>query len=188
MIAIDDCHIDLIYGLVRAFKPESILELGYGTGKTTDAILRALRENESWHYSYNLVDNLWDFNGRRPERLSNAWLNHNRIEFYKEDEKDFLRLAVQKVWHYDFIISDADHQHAHEHCELYNQILKPGGFLIAHDTTNADYPDLCQIPVHFRNRTLNRNDDRFDVMTFNRSSVASEKCSRGLTVIRKRSK
>ena len=34
-VAIDECHLDLVYGLVRSHKPTNVLEIGVGSGRTT---------------------------------------------------------------------------------------------------------------------------------------------------------
>ena len=46
-VAIDECHLDLVYGLVRSHKPENVLEIGVGSGRTTAYLSKALEKNEN---------------------------------------------------------------------------------------------------------------------------------------------
>jgi predicted O-methyltransferase YrrM len=158
MIQIDDCHIDLIYGLIRAQKPHRLLELGYGTGRTNHAIQRAIQAN--CRGLLEVVDNFYDWGGSRPEHFDDSGFT-----FHLSDETEFIVGCQAK---YDFIVADGDH-HRTDFKVL--NLLNPGGIIVFHDVTNEDFPNLRNLLV-------------LDGLLFNSSSIESERCSRGLLVYR----
>ena len=172
-VKIDKAHSDLIYGLVVAAKPRSILEFGLGGGESTDSILRAVEFNQN-SPTYTLVDNWVDFGGKIPVVVLKRYLN--RVNLITAEEKDFVFSTAEK---YDFIFSDADHNHTHEWFDhVYDNLLEPDGTLIYHDVDffETELPNLRQIYFRSAERKLTFH-------LFNKSSRPEERCSRGLLVI-----
>lgn len=172
-VKIDKAHSDLIYGLVVAAKPRSIIEFGLGGGESTDSILRAVAFNKN-SPTYTLVDNWADFGGKIPAAASKRYLD--RVTLVTAAEKDFVFSTREK---YDFILSDADHNHTQEWFDhVYDNLLEPNGTLIYHDVDffETEFVNLRQIYFRAEERNLSFH-------LFNRSSRPEERCHRGLLVI-----
>jgi predicted O-methyltransferase YrrM len=178
-VAIDDCHLDLVYGLVRAHKPENILELGVGSGRTTAYLVKALEKNENVK-KLTLVDNWIDWKGDKPEHITKF---QDKVQLVESDELSFI--LQQNNTMYDFIFSDADHWNTHKWFEyVFFSTLKPGGILIYHDVSIAGhcpkdgfrFPNLEEILVKCKKYGLSH-------MHFDRSSTKDEACWRGILVI-----
>lgn len=166
-VCIDECHADLLYGLVRAHKSRSVLELGYGRGRSLKSIKRACVDNEI-SARYDLVDNWSDFGGVKPESAVEPGIN-----FIVQDEGAFTRTFIGTP--YDFIFSDADHTHAQEWFnETYTSLLANGGIIAYHDVCN--FPNLYNIVRDCEAQSLNH-------VVFNKSSITGEACCRGLLVV-----
>lgn len=190
MVAIDVAHARLIEGLVMSFKPTNILELGYGGGRSHNAICVGARFNQN-SPKYTLVDNWMDWNYAQPEDVHKSVIRHqlnhktgdsdrntfSHFAVVTKDERDFViqSRAFAGFAEYDFIMSDADHQHSHEWAAyVYNELLASPGILIYHDV-DGSYPGLGELPAKFQNSVV-----------FNRSTREDEECKRGLLVIFKR--
>ena len=180
-VRMDVVHADLIGALVGAHKPASILELGFGSGIVTDAILRALYKGFPAIAlpTYRVVDNWQDWSTGKPEaELREAYGPYPDIEFVTvESERAFIAATLtDPVTRYDFIVSDADHHHAHEwFYDVYERILTPGGILIYHDVSRG-YGGLASIVTECADQNLRH-------VVFNRNALPSEACDRGLLVI-----
>jgi hypothetical protein len=85
-VAVDQCHLDLVYGLVVSHKPKSILELGVGSGRTTRTLIRAAEYNQN-KPEITLVDNWIDFHGVVPKCIQNYRKFCNVVT---SDEMDFV--------------------------------------------------------------------------------------------------
>jgi predicted O-methyltransferase YrrM len=170
-IEIDEAHALLISGLIAAHKPRRVLEMGFGRGVATQAILQGLEFNEV-PFAYDLVDNWTDFGRVKPDITEVE--RFFCINFITDDEKSFVHCEHVP---YDFIMSDADHYHTHEWFDrVYTTMLAPGGILIYHDITNRDFPNLMSIYTHVY-------DSQIGHVLFNKSTRHSELCDRGLLVI-----
>lgn len=189
MIGIDKAHADLIAGLIKSFKPTCILELGYGDGVSHDAIAGAALYNQN-KPRYTLVDSWHDWNFVMPtavhETIRTHSLNHvthkgeyNTFETFSivtSTEEDFVKTALSKGMQYDFIMSDADHQHSHEWSpEVFDKLLASPGILIYHDV-DGSYPGLGMLPGFYDNTGY----------VFKNSTREDEECKRGLLVIFKK--
>ncbi|SRR5258708_2257494 len=164
MIAIDDAHCDLIYGLVRAFKPHSVLEFGYGTGKSALAIHRACTANDQ-PFRQVIVDNWVDWGGSPPSDLLRNFVT-------TADEEDFVRTTDQK---FDFILCDADHQKTDKYWRrIYFHLLNRSGIVLFHDVTNPDYPNL---------QAIVDESVQLNQALFNMNSQPNERCDRGLLAL-----
>lgn len=171
-VKIDDCHAELIYGLIVSQKPTDILELGFGCGHTAKVILRGLQYNGKESNRYLIVDNWMDHDRKMPVQAASL-IDHG-IQFVTSEERDYIASCKET---FDFILSDADHQHTNEWMEqVYQDKLRPGGILIYHDVMGPEYPNLFSIVTNCRNRGISH-------VVFNENSRPEERCDRGLLVI-----
>ena len=188
-VQVDICHGDLIANLVKCHKPKSVLELGFGSGFSARKILAALDYNESEALTpsygppatYTMVDNWldWAEKGAPPPDLSE--FEGTRANIVESDEYRFVFGAKEK---WDFIFSDADHFNAQRWFDhVFDNLLNEKGILIYHDICESAppngefwFPNL----THILNRTRERKLSHY---LFNRDSLASERCWRGLLVI-----
>lgn len=172
MIAVDVSHAYMLTALVAARKPQKILELGFGAGASCRAILEGLNFNIQ-PYSFTLADNWLDFGGVPPSETSEE--QYKNINFITSAEKEFVFECIEK---FDFIFSDADHQHTQEWFEhVYNNLLRKEGILIYHDVTCTQFfPNLMQIYADVVRKDIHH-------MLFNYNSRPDERCDRGLLVI-----
>lgn len=179
MLEIDKCHIDLIAGLIKAQKPKNVVELGLGSGKSSEGILEALNYNGE-DYKYILVDSGIDWGTDVPEEKLKFLSNYKNTGFCKANEIDFV-FNVKET--FDFILSDADHWNTDKWFDyVYDRLLNKGGILVYHDVSlghegiSMNFPNLDNI--YHRCKHLNLN-----FRHFNKSSRSDEECGRGLLVI-----
>lgn len=178
IVKIDECHITLIYGLIVAHKPASILELGYGSGASLNSNLWACTYNQN-NPRYVVVDNWLDYGYQKPAFLTKYDDNvkNVKVSFVTADEGDYVRDCNET---FDFILSDADHQRTDQWFErVYDELLADNGILIYHDVTNKVFPNLDSILQKCEREHLR-------YMLFNKNSIPGERCDRGLLVISKR--
>jgi predicted O-methyltransferase YrrM len=167
-VSIDTAHSALIMGLVLSLKPARVLELGLGSGITGELIVRCLEYNGIG--AYTLVEGFVDSGGSRT--TDPTWLR-TTDEIVASMESDYV--SKSESGQFDFILSDADHLHAHLHVANTIRICRPGGIVVWHDTANSSFPSLAEIPSRARNLGCH-------VVQFNRESRADERTGRGLTV------
>lgn len=139
----------LLYGLVRACRPETVVEIG--TGGSTACILWGLKHNEMGHlHTCDVFLSDDDDSVHYPvthERDANGkTLNHNHAEvirwirkwgmedictIHHESSKDFVQKWDQPL---DFMMVDGDHKRdfVENDMQLLNYI-KPGGYACFHD-------------------------------------------------------
>lgn len=79
-----------MYGLLRSHKPETVLELGVGSGRTTAKMITALKK-------ITLVDNWVDWKGDRPSHIKEL---EEHVDIVESDEKEYL-FSCNKT--FDFI-------------------------------------------------------------------------------------
>jgi len=171
LVKIDANHAKFVCALVMCTKPQRILELGFGAGEATRAILAGLRYNER-DFEYTVVDNWVDFGGIQPEITKTG--EFSAVKFITSGECQFVK---EPHGIFDFIFSDADHnntQHWFEH--VYNNLLSRDGVLIYHDVTNPSFPNLLRIYMD----SVRKN---YDHILLNVSSRRDERCGRGMLVI-----
>ena len=172
IVKMDQCHLDLIYGMLVSHKPKKVLELGMGSGIATDVILKAFEYN-GIPLDLTCVDNWLDWNFLKPKEISSY--ETKGVKVITSAEKDFVYSCKD---HFDFIVSDADHDHAQEWFQQSFSLLAPGGIIIYHDVTNPDFANLYSLFQSARAEHLSH-------FLFNTSSRHEEKCERGLLVIQK---
>lgn len=172
-VKVDEAHCALLAGLVRAHKPENILEFGFGGGGSLQAISDAASDNGKC-VEYILVDNWKDFDGIAPPDAS-KWADI-LTEIIVMDEGEFVAASIANGDNgFDFIMSDADHANTQKYfAEVYDRLLNPGGILCYHDVCN--YPNIWEIVEECRRRGLSH-------VVFNKNSQPWEACFRGLLVI-----
>lgn len=115
-----------LHALIRALKPDSVVEIGSGTGCSSNHIASALKANGHGHLvtidrgnTPRIADDLKPF-----------------VTVLGEDAINWLALAPDNS--IDFILEDADHSEAL--CNVIGELaktkLKPGGVLMAHDAAH----------------------------------------------------
>jgi predicted O-methyltransferase YrrM len=167
---IDQAHCELIYGLAVSLKPRAILELGYGQGASARALWRAVVYN-GIQCQYDLVDDWRDHAGRIPQELEGM------EKIFSMTEVEFYRTNFEFEC-YDLILSDADHEHAHQWFDQSLAMLRSPGLLIYHDVCNPNHPALGDLISRADSAGLSR-------LVFNKNSRPGEQCNRGLLVISK---
>lgn len=194
-IMMDACHMDLICGLVASLKPSRVLELGVGSGVLTRRILQTLTNYGLNDSQLTCVDNFSDFGGKCPahlggfpgfdSRVCDFPGFDSRVSLCVMGELEFLMalrracgFEIGPLQVYDLIVSDADHNNTHLWMDKTLEILNPGGILIYHDVLNSDFPNLRSLITQAGEKGLSH-------FVFSRNSVPSERCDRGLLVIRK---
>lgn len=173
IVKIDHAHSQFIKSLVMCSKPKTILEIGLGGGESADAIIDGIIFNEL-ATNYTIVDNWLDFDYQMPNIVQEKYSKYANL--ITSGEYEFVHQCTDS---FDLIMSDADHSHSQiwfDH--VFNNLLNPGGYLIYHDVTNAAYPNLFKIVESATRKNLN-------FFIFNKNSLPSERCDRGLIVIKK---
>ena len=124
--AIWDVEGRAIHALIRSLKPVNVVEIGSGTGCSTNHIASALKANGDGH-----VVTL--------DRGNTPRINDEHSEYVTVlpgDAFEYLELLPDNS--IDFILEDADH--SEEMCyrvgELAKRKLVPGGVLVAHDAAH----------------------------------------------------
>ncbi len=175
IVKIDVNHAQLVTALVMSQKPGRVLELGFGSGEATRAILAGLRYNGAG-CEYTIVDNWLDFDGIQPAITQDP--EYAGINFVTSPENVFVSEALHAQNQYDFIFSDADHMATQNWFEpVYQQLLARAGILIYHDVTNTrDFPNLLRI---YHDCVRNG----YHYALFNNNSRTDERCDRGLLAI-----
>lgn len=171
-VEMDDAHIALIKGMAMALKPSRILELGIGSGKTTNALIEAVQFNRN-NCSITVVDNWCDWQGVQPEI---SGVIPPFVEIVTKDEEQFVRNESPLA--YDLIVSDADHKNSHKWWRETLGLLTFQGVAFFHDITNPDYPNLRSIE-------FDADLEKWQTKVFNKSSTFTERCSRGLLMVYK---
>jgi uncharacterized protein YkvS len=82
LVKMDDCHIELIYGLLISHKPKKVLEVGIGSSVVTNRIIEAFDYNDI-EVDLTCVDNFTDWGGVPPLDLN----IHKR--YIVSNEKEF---------------------------------------------------------------------------------------------------
>ncbi len=169
-VTLDQCHLDLLYGLMVSLKPKHALELGIGSGQVTDLIIRAFEYN-GLPLDLTTVDNWLDWDYQMPAVA--AEYEKKGVHIVTASEMDYSRSLRRS---FDLIISDADHHHAHSSFPIFMKHLNRGGMFVCHDVANPDFPNLRLIYSAVRCAGLPH-------LFFNASSRPDEHCQRGLLVI-----
>lgn len=149
-----DCR--AIYHLVRALKPQNVLEVGTHIGSSTLIIAGALRENGGGKITSVDILNVNAPNGpwkklhlaKTPAGNIAAIGCETVTRFVASPAQDFMAQTEER---FDFIFLDGDHSAAAVYGEVAHalKILRPGGVILLHDVFPAKkplYPDGNIIP------------------------------------------
>lgn len=148
---------ELLYALVRALRPQTIIETGVSTGTTTAYILAALADNGAGHlHSIDLPATLQLTNGRVavavPSSLRDRWTYH-----WGSSRRLLPPLLAEVRGTLDLFIHDSDHRYAAMRWELEQaySALSPAGCLVADDAGfHSAFSDFGQAvggtPVYVR--------------------------------------
>ena len=172
-IKIDSAHAELVYGLVVSLKPDTILELGLGGGKSADSIIKAIKYNDK-NCKFTIVDNWLDFGGIIPDEVNSKYNQY--ADIVTANEKDFVFSCNKK---FDFIFSDADHYSTDQWFDyVFENLLNENGILIYHDINlfESCFQNLLSIYKTVKEKGYSH-------YLFNKNSKNGERCHRGLLVI-----
>jgi predicted O-methyltransferase YrrM len=168
MIQIDPTHISFIYGCMIARKPYNILELGVGTGLTTQALIKA--RNFNGRGIITCVDNWSGYGGTPPDYVKEL---SKDVIIITAEEEDFVENSQQGV--YDFLVFDADHFATEKRIARIFSMAKINAFLFFHDVTSS-FTNLSYIIDWVKDR-------KYPYYVFNECSRPDEECSRGLLFV-----
>lgn len=121
---------ELLSGIVRATKPERVIETGTHKGFSTLMIASALKRNELGHLY--TIDRM-DFNVMEECRQFEL---DQYVTFIKDDSRRALRELTNKIGKIDLIVLDSEHSRLSV-CEEIDAALpgiKPGTIIAIHDT------------------------------------------------------
>ena len=180
LVAMDKAHIELIAAVAAALKPKRVLEMGYGSGRTTQAMIMANALYELGLH-YTLVDNWTDWNGVMPAEVVALTMTKNMVfNVCTSTEEQFVGELSKKGEAFDLIVSDADHHRSHFWFSVVlERLLAPGGVAFFHDVCSPDFKSLWNLPIYARNWGM-------DIRVFSASSLKEERCERGLLMVMKR--
>jgi len=122
----------ILYGLIRLFKPNKIVELGTFSGTASNYMIQAAYDNKKGHFLS--VEN-------RPKTDPNylSVLNKELVNLCPEKEIKFIASqdafsVLSQIKSCDFIFEDTDHgDMTKKLIPLAVEKLNPGGILISHD-------------------------------------------------------
>jgi len=128
----------IIYTIIRALKPEIVVETGVSNGCSTYFILKALEQSKKgFLYSIDLPLDVSsaliplgrDIGWLVPERLRHRW------KLLLGDAKEMLPQLLSNLHEIDIFLHDSDHSYEHMIFEFKTawKYLRKGGILFAHD-------------------------------------------------------
>lgn len=171
--AIDIPHGMLILGALLSAKPKNILEIGIGTGFITNLLLDGIEYNQIG--TLTSIDNYHDLGGNLPNRVLDALKLRSNINIIAPiEERDFVNQC--SINHFDFLVSDGDHNNADQWVDRIFDIMKPNSFMFFHDVNNSGYPNLKK----YQTRAIELNKPNY---LFNYSSRNDEECERGILMV-----
>lgn len=116
---------EFLYGLVRAIKPENILETGTHKGIASSYMALALKENNKGH-----LDTI-EFDPQHYEEDYHMWDSLTISNYITLHEMKSENFVTDKV--YDLVLLDTEPDiRFEEFIQFYNSV-KPGGIIIIHD-------------------------------------------------------
>jgi predicted O-methyltransferase YrrM len=144
---------ELLYVIVRQFKPNIIVETGVSSGVSSAYMLQALEDNKNGHlYSIDYPNHTMPDENRLlsgqesgfviPKDLRQRW------SLYIGKSKDLLDPILAKNTNIDMFVHDSEHSYENmffEYTKVWKYI-KDGGLLLSHDINeNAAFKDFKKI-------------------------------------------
>jgi predicted O-methyltransferase YrrM len=123
------------YAIVRALRPETIVETGVANGVSSAHVLLALHKNrQGILHSIEIGDSTYLPAGRKPGWVVPDWLR-GRWKFHLGDARKILRPLARELPPLDLFTHDSLHTYEHMKFEFEEAfpLLRPGGILIADD-------------------------------------------------------
>ncbi len=143
----------LQYALVRALKPEIILETGVASGVSSSYILLALKANgKGTLHSIEIADTRFLPPGRQNGWIIPDWLRE-RWKLHVGDSRVLLGQIAAQIAPLDMFIHDSLHTHDHMSFEFETAFpfLRPGGLLLADDalwnSAFSNFAALVHAPI-----------------------------------------
>jgi glycosyltransferase involved in cell wall biosynthesis len=167
LVAVDRCHNLFLIGALLSKKPESVLELGIGTGYITLSVIHALRYNQKGRLT--CVDDWSEWGGAEPDGID-AYRSAGAEIVAPVSEREFVINCPSDS--YDFLISDADTFLSGLWVDEHVRITNNNGFMFFHNTNRkAEYRNLQLIAERIKELGL-------FYYHFTESSRADEHCGR----------
>jgi glycosyltransferase involved in cell wall biosynthesis len=167
-IAIDRCHNLFAVGALMSRKPQSVLELGIGTGYLTWSLIHALDYNGTGNLT--CVDNWFDWGGIEPEGIDEIRKAGVQV-VAPVSEAEFVKQCPADV--YDFLISDADQFLSGFWVDELLRICRDDAFMFFRNTNRkVDLPNLQLIEKRIRQLGLFH-------YHFTETSRSDERCHTG---------
>jgi len=125
----------LQYAIVRAFKPDTMLETGIANGVSSAYLLLAMERNRKGSlHSIDVNDGSFLPPGKQVGWIVPEWLRH-RWTVHLGDARELLPQVLGSIGRLDIFIHDSMHTYEHmkfEYEQAYPHI-RPGGILISDD-------------------------------------------------------
>lgn len=137
---------ELLYSLVRIYRPERTLETGLYSGISLMYVAMALQDNQKGHAES--IEYETQHIQRSKERIIKMGLQQY-VTIIQEDSRKF-----QPVGTYDFIFLDTEPNLRFDECVKFYPHLREGGVILIHDTprslsqgyVNPDHPEIESWP------------------------------------------
>jgi len=123
------------YAIVRALRPETIVETGVANGVSSAHVLLALHKNrQGTLHSIEIGDSTYLPAGREPGWVVPDWLR-GRWKFHLGDVRQILPQLAPELPSLDLFTHDSLHTYEHMKFEFEQAfpLLRPGGILVADD-------------------------------------------------------
>ncbi len=122
----------VLYALIRALKPETVLELGTWHGCSTTHMLEALQQNDNRPQLTGVDNNIEVSN--KPPAIGHMIPDHLR-ERWEHIDDDILHYMATTNQRFDFIFEDGFHDPPQVEAvwTAARTLLNPGGVIVSHD-------------------------------------------------------
>jgi predicted O-methyltransferase YrrM len=126
----------LLYCLVRALKPENVVEIGTYFAGTTEVLARAVWENGA-----GCIYSVDPYGTGRVSQTTAAWPEPLRAitTFSFDNSMSFLTQLLQAATPIDFVLVDGEHdfEFVRFDLEMCARLLRPGGIIVIDDAEQA---------------------------------------------------